>query len=139
LAGADFCGDCETPLTAYWSKGRNNHHPYYLRPKRGCESCGKSIRRNVIEEEFEQLLHTMQPFATLFKAARELFKDLWDHRLASSATVPSVIAAYETRIKALEDRKIVLAVKIIRTGRPVRSFDDTVRTTIEFLASPWQL
>jgi hypothetical protein len=53
--------------------------------------------------------------------------------------VPSVIAAYEARIKALEDRKIVLAEKIATTGRPVRSFGETVRTAFEFLASPWQL
>jgi site-specific DNA recombinase len=53
--------------------------------------------------------------------------------------VPSVIAAYEARVKALEDRKIVLAEKIATPGRPVRSFDETVRTAFEFLASPWQL
>ena len=95
-----------------------------------------------------------------------MLQDLWDHRLASGAervkalkaelgkvngqveqfldrigdaTVPSVITAYETRIKALEDRKIVLAEKIAATGRPVRSFDETVRTAFEFLASPWNL
>ncbi len=163
LRGAVVCGDCGTLLTACWSKGRTDYHPYYLCRNRGCDSYGKSIRRNVIEEDFERLLHTMQPSATLFKAAKAMFKDIWDHRLAmgaervkelktelgkvnqqveqfldriADATVPSVITAYETRIKALEDRKIVLAEKIATTGRPVRSFDETVRTAIEFLASP---
>ena len=50
-----------------------------------------------------------------------------------------MIAAYETRIKSLEDRKIVLAEKIATTGRPVRSFDETLRTAFDFLASPWNL
>jgi site-specific DNA recombinase len=36
-------------------------------------------------------------------------------------------------------RKIVLAEKIASTGRPVRSFDETVRTAFDFLASPWKL
>ena len=163
LRGAVVCGDCSTPLTACWSKGRMSYHPYYLCRQRGCESYGKSIRRSVIEEEFERMLQGMQPSATLFKAARAMFKDIWDHRLATGAervktlkadlgkvnqqveqfldriadaTVPSVIAAYETRIKALEDRKIVLAEKIATTGRPVRSFDETLRTAFDFLASP---
>ncbi len=58
-----------------------------------------------------------------------MFKDIWDHRLAMGAE----------RVKALEDRKIVLAEKIATTGRPVRRFDETVRTAFEFLASPYQL
>lgn len=54
----------------------------------------------------------------------------------ADATVPSVIAAYGTRIKTLEYRKIVLAENIAKTGRPVRSFDETLRTAFDFLASP---
>lgn len=166
LRGAVVCGHCDTPLTACWSKGRLDYHPYYLCRKRGCECYGKSIRRSVIEGDFERLLQTMQPSVTLFTAARAMFKDLWDHRLATGAertkalkaelvkvnsqveqfldriaetTVPSVIAAYETRIKSLEDRKIMLTEKIATTGRPVRSFDETLRTAFDFLASPWKL
>jgi site-specific DNA recombinase len=134
LRGAVTCGHCGTMLTACWSKGRLDYHPYYLCRLRGCESYGKSIRRSVIEAEFEELLQGMQPSEKLFKAARAMFRDLWDHRLATGAertkalkaelgkvsqqveqfldriadaTVPSVISAYEARIKALEERKIV--------------------------------
>lgn len=166
LRGAVACGHCGTSLTACWSKGRLGYHPYYLCHKRGCSSYGKSIRRSVIEREFEDLLKGMQPSSNLFQAARAMFKDIWDHRLATGvertkalkaellkvngqveqfldriadATVPSVITAYETRIKALEDRKIVLAEKIAASGRPVRSFDETLRTAFDFLASPCQL
>ena len=166
LRGAVVCGDCGTPLTACWSKGKLARHPYYLCPKRGCAAYGKSIRRSVIEGEFEDLLKGMQPTVHLFKAARTMLKDLWDHRLATSverikalkaelvkverqvnqfldriadASVPSVIAAYESRIKVLEDRKIVLVEKIGATGRPARSFDETLRTALQFLASPCQL
>ena len=120
----------------------------------------------MIEEQLERLLKDMQPSASLFNAARVMFKDLWDHRLATGAertkalktelakvnqqveqfldriadaAVPSVIAAYEARIKALEERKIILAENIAKTGRPVRSFDETLRTAFDFLASPWNL
>ncbi len=166
LRGAVVCGDCGTLLTACWSKGRMSYHPYYLCRQRGCEAYGKSIRREVIEGQFAQLLEGMQPSAQLFNAGRAMFKDLWDHRLATGAertkalkaelvkvnqqvdqfldriadaSVPSVITAYEARIKALEDRKIVLAENIAKTGRPVRGFDETLRTAFDFLASPWNL
>ena len=166
LRGAVVCACCGTPLTACWSKGKLARHPYYLCPKRGCEVYGKSIRRSVIEGEFEDLLKSLQPSANLFDAARAMFKDLWDHRLASGvarakslklelskvnqqvehfldriadASVPSVVSAYEVRIKALEDRKIVLAENIAQCGRPVRSFDETLRTAFDFLGNPWKL
>lgn len=166
LRGAVVCGDCGTPLTACWSKGRMSYHPYYLCRSRGCESYGKSIRRDVIEGQFVDLLKGMQPSANLLQAARAMFKDLWDHRLATGAariktlktelakvseqveqfldriadtTIPSVVAAYEKRIKGLEDRKIVLAENIAHCGRPVRSFDETLRTAFDFLASPCNL
>lgn len=166
LRGAVACGHCGSALTACWSKGRMSYHAYYLCHKRGCESYGKSIRRELIEAEFERLLQGIQPTENLFKAARAMFKDLWNHRLASGtarakalkaeltkveqqvgqfldriadATVPSVISAYESRIKNLEDRRIVLAESIAKTGRPLRSFDETLRTALDFLASPCQL
>ena len=166
LRGAVVCGHCDMPLTACWSKGRLGYHPYYMCYKRGCESYGKSIRRSVIEGDFENLLRSMQPSTTLFEVARAMFKDIWDHRLASGVertnalraelgkvsqqveqfldriadtTVPSVIAAYEKRIKGLEDRKILLSENIVTNGRPLRSFDETLRTAFDFLASPCQL
>jgi hypothetical protein len=48
LRGAVTCGHCGTPLTACWTKGKYSRYPYYLCPKRGCESYGKSIRRAAI-------------------------------------------------------------------------------------------
>ena len=50
-----------------------------------------------------------------------------------------MIAASEMRIKSLEDCKVVLTEKIGTTGRPVRSFDETLRTAFDILASPWKL
>ena len=166
LRGAVVCGDCEAPLTACWSKGKTAYHPYYLCHKRGCGSYGKSIRREVIEGQFSTLLRQMQPSASLFETARAMFKALWDHSLSTGearartlkaelvkverqveqfldriadADIPSVIAAYEARIRKLEEQRIVLTENIAKKGRPVRSFDDALRTSLEFLASPWNL
>ena len=166
LRGAVECGCCGTPLTACWSKGRVSHHPYYLCPKRGCESYGKSIRRSLIEGQFEELLRDLEPSANLFLTAKAMFKKLWDHRLASGEAqtrafkgelqktekqieqlltrivetdVPSVIKVYEERIRKLEEEKVLLAEKGENVGRPQKSFDETLRTAFDFLSSPWNL
>lgn len=166
LRGAVACGDCGGPLTSCWSKGRSGHHPYYLCVKRGCASYGKSIRRDVLEGQFEELLKDMVPSTNLFKGGFAMFKKLWDHRLASGETrtrslkielakieaqveqfldriadanVPSVVTAYENRIQKLEDQKIVLAEKIASSGRPLKTFDESLRTALEFLANPLKL
>ena len=166
LRGSVACGHCGTPLTACWTKGKYSRYPYYLCPKKGCESYGKSSRRAAIEGEFETLLHELRPAPELFSAARAMFEDLWNRRLVSAeaaetslkaelakterdveqflyrianAQLPSVITAYENRIRRLEERKIELVEKISSCGRPLRSFDETLRTSLDFLANPCNL
>ncbi len=166
LRGFVTCGDCGTPLTGGWSRGRHAHYHYYLCQKKGCESYGKSIRRDELEGEFETLLRSLKPTEGLFRLARAMFEDLWDHRLASlksmnrsleaevvkierkigqlldrivDAQSSSVISAYEQRIAALEENRIEVKEKIVSCGRPVRGFDEMYRTAMDFLASPYKL
>ncbi|WP_429646588.1 recombinase family protein [Skermanella aerolata] len=166
LRGYVVCADCETPLTACWSKGSHAKHPYYLCPKRGCASYGKSIRRDKIEGEFAELLATLQPSEKLFRVARMMFADLWDRRLAQAevqskafgaqlikierqvsqflerildASVPSVIAAYEDRVRKLEEEKLIINERMANAGRPASRFDDALRTALGFLANPCNL
>lgn len=63
---------------------RHSRYPYYLCHKRGCASYGKSIKRDVLESEFEALLRAVQPTPGLFKIAQKMFEELWNHRLAMS-------------------------------------------------------
>lgn len=166
LRGSVFCGDCGTPLTACWSSGRHARYPYYLCPKRGCASYGKSIKRDLIEGEFEELLASLRPTEALFKAACSMFKKLWDDRLHSyrerrksleaetvkiernveqlldrivESDTPTVIRAYERRIKELEAQKIERREMIARCGRPVGSYEDSLRTALTFLGNPQKI
>jgi hypothetical protein len=41
------------------------------------------------------------------------------------AQLPSVISAYEARIKNVEDEKIVICEKIAQCGRPLKGYDET--------------
>ncbi len=166
LRGFVVCGCCNTPLTACWSTGSHARYPYYLCPKRGCEAYGKSIRRERIEGEFEALLQSVQPTETLFRAASAMFEDLWSRRLAQAqdganalaaqvakvdrqlsqlldrildASVPSVIAAYEDRVRKLEDEKLLIHERMAGAGRPASNFNTALRTALNFVASPWKL
>lgn len=166
LRGFVTCGHCTTPLTACWAKGRHGHYPYYFCPKRGCEAYGKSVRREVLEGQFEALLKRLQPTEKLFCLARTMFENLWNHRLESAvekakmlraelkktqrgvdqfldriadAQLPSVITAYENRIRKLEAQRIVLQEKIAHCGRPLKCFDDSFRTALDFLGNPMKL
>ena len=157
---------CGKPLTACWTKGRNAHYPYYYCQGKDCEHYGKSIKRAVLEGEFETLLRQLTPSAGLFKLASAMFKDLWDHRLDYAQTrqrsleselikkdrqvtalldrimdvqLPSVISAYEARIKNVEDEKIVIREKIANCGRPLKGYDETYRTAMGFLSNPYNL
>jgi site-specific DNA recombinase len=167
LRGFVLCGDCRAPITACWSTGRwKDRYPYYLCAKRGCAHYGKSIKRQVLEGEFGELLERLTPSQKLFRAARAMFEDVWNHRLANTNTqvqahktelivierkveqfldriadadVPSVVKTYEDRIRKLEVEKAALNEKITRCGQPARGFDEKLRTALEFLANPCKL
>jgi site-specific DNA recombinase len=69
LRGAVVCGHCNTPLTACWAKGKYSLYPYYFCPKRGCEDYAKTVRREIIEGQFETILRQVQPSKEVFAAA----------------------------------------------------------------------
>src|SRR5690606_27972010 len=102
----------------------------------------------------------------LFSVARAMFEDLWNRRLATAeanrsslknqlakverdierfldriaqAEPLSVITVYENRIRRLEERKIEISEKVAHCGRPLRTFDETLRTSLDFLANPCNL
>src|SRR5690606_29463424 len=53
--------------------------------------------------------------------------------------IPSVVNAYEDRIRQLEEKKIVVSERIANCGRPVHTLDETLRTSLDFLGNPHKL
>jgi hypothetical protein len=163
LRGFVLCADCGKPLTANWSKGQYSHFPYYLCRNKGCESAGKSIRRETVEGEFEALLKSLMPSAELFALADDIFRDLWNQRLEASgaqrkhmtaeisqierkieqlverllsAESETVVRVYENQIGKLESEKHVLRERIANCGRPLDTYEDSFRTAMGFLSNP---
>ena len=77
LRGFITCACCNKPMTAGWSKGRNKKYPYYMCFTKGCSEYRKSILRDKLEGDFEELLKELKPAANLFTMAFEMFRDLW--------------------------------------------------------------
>ena len=167
LRGFVLCGDCGGPLTACWSTSKTGKkHAYYWCHNRGCESRGKSIRRDALEGEFETLLTGIGPTQRLFAFATAMFRDAWDQRRSQTAAIratvqrgiekaekqiahlldrivetptPSVITAYEKRITDLEREKLVLAEKLETGTGPRKPFDKMFELALGFLANPCNL
>lgn len=167
LRGFIACGDCGTPLTACWSKARNGtRHPYYLCPKKGCASYGKSTRRADLEGAFDTLLGQLMPSRQAVKMVEAMLKTIWQHREASAKrestsakaeikriereidqtvdrlieiTNPRVTQRLEERITKLEHEKLIWAEKVETIATPKREFGETLRTALAFLANPQKL
>ena len=166
LRGFVICDDCETPLTSCWAKGRATHYPYYHCRTKGCDSYGKSIKRDDIEGQFTKLLSSMTPSPQLVKLAYDVFSALWQQRVDKAADrkvhltrelkqierevdqfldrvvdaeSSTLIKTYEKRINALEVKKAETAERIAKCGRPSQDFDTSFRTAITFLANPQKL
>jgi len=166
LRGFVTCGSCDRPMTSCWSKGRNRKYPYYLCDTKGCPDSRKSIRKEVIESEFEELLKQLQPSANLFALAFDAFTDFWNEKLETvdqdkaaikrqitefeskskqlidrlvEADSPTLIKAYEGRLQDIDQQKAIWNEKLANFGKPSGSFKQIYRTAFEFLANPWNL
>ena len=166
LRGFVTCGCCDQPMTASWSKGRSTHYPYYFCMIKSCALYRRSVRKERMEAEFEDVLKDLRPTPSLFHMAHDMLRDLWEDRgrnaEAQAITLRgevktterkvaqimdrlvatdslTLIAAYEDQVRKLEEHRAALAEKVRNCGRPLKNFDETFRTAFGFLANPYGL
>ena len=166
LRGFIKCGCCNHPMSSAWTQGRNKKYPYYFCQTKSCDQHRKSIKRELIEGEFETLLKNLRPAQNLFKMAYEMLSDLWQHqedlskeqiKIAKVELVKierqsekmidkivetdndDLISAYEKKIRKLATEKLVLSEKIQNFGQPITNFKETYRTAMSFLSNPYKL
>lgn len=166
LRGSVLCDSCGRPLTGCWSQGRKKSYPYYLCQKRGCENKGKSIPKQVIEDQFVALLKKLEPSKELLTAAEAMFNDIWEAKrksvktdqsayqrqikqvekkiddfieMIANATNPTAAGLYEKKIEDLLRTKEVLAQKSANLGESQPAFKDVFEPSIRFLGSPYKI
>ncbi len=116
LRGYVACEDCGTNLTANWSTGRRKSYPYYLCQKRGCPSKGKSIPKKVLEDDFSDVLRTLEPSEALMDTAKAMFRDAWEEKRKS---VQADKISYRKQIKNLDKKIDGLIGLIANSNSPV--------------------
>lgn len=119
-----------------------------------------------MHSQFETLLKAMTPTDEVIEIATNIFREIWEKRSAGSAertasvrreigsteksigllidrianaSNPELVQVYESRLVDLQRQKIALSEKFQNSAQNLPDFDSTLRTALEFLASPYNL
>jgi hypothetical protein len=133
---------------------------------KSCSRYRKSVRRDVIESAFSELLKRMVPSMKLVELARAMFAEAWKQRgmqtaqmvegfkrertridkesqrlidLILGSTSPEVAKAYEQRVSELERQKLFLDEKREYLDKKRGSFEELFELAISFLSRPYDL
>jgi len=170
LRGGVVCAECGRPLTACWSRSKTGaKHPYYMCFAKGCARYRKSIRKDVIEGEFVELLENLTPKPALLEMTRAMFKSArqqreaqadaiaasFDRQIADAdrkiaalldriveATSSVVAAAFEKRVDDLERAKLAMLEKRKQGAARQGTFDELFELALGFISNPckiWRL
>jgi site-specific DNA recombinase len=95
----------------------------------------------MFEEHWNDLAKTGQARSKMLKAELAEVEKQIEQTVArfAESDVQSIITACETRIRKLDEEKTLIAERIANCGRPLRSFDESLRTAVTFLANPYKL
>ncbi len=166
LRGFVACGECGRPLTAGWCKGKYKKYPYYFCQNRDCSSYGKSLKRDRIEGEFEDILKSLTPTENLFRIARAMFEDAWKQKASQTGQIRKAlrteltqidkriedlverivettsavaIKAYERKIAQLEDDRLLAAERLQKSVKTKATLGEIIELSYQFLSNPWKL
>lgn len=168
LRGFILCSECRKPYTASWSKGRTTRVGYYRCNHKSCCLYGKSVRREVLEGQFMDLLRFVQPRPEILELVRIALLDLWNARLQDFRGIIEkhqqdleevekaikrlctkvletdskvVLKTYEEKIEELNTRKLRLGSRIEADTKNLASYDfeTATRTVFDFIKNPSQM
>ena len=166
LRGFVLCDHCGRPMTASFSKGDGGLYPYYICQTKECPLRGKSIPKQRMEEDFEELLNEMRPTKQLFVLFKAIIRRIWEKESLSEqeaalvlqkqlqelekkeaqmldrlleAESSSLVRAYEKRVEEIDAQKIILRERIGRGIQSKGSFQEIYRTALNFLENPQKL
>ena len=163
LRGFVLCDGCGVPMTSCWSHGRSGKYPYYLCRNKCCEEYGKSIKKDFLENQFEQLLMDLTPKPGIVRSMERIIENLQDRKAVEyrdyvsdlenqlsltdrkieqfldrivAATSETLISSYERQVKQMEEQRIIINEKIKNCGTFDAGMQESVRTAFRFLENP---
>ena len=166
LRGFVACNGCGNPYKAGWTKGKTKTYPYYTCQTKRCADYGKSIKRDDIEGQFEDILTSMMPSKTLFDTMKIMINSAYTQRKAQMSAIKStlkrditklekeideflkrivstqtasVIDIYEKKIAELERSKLLANEKLAKTASKKSSRSQSLELSLQILGNPWKL
>jgi hypothetical protein len=163
LRGFVLCADCMQPMTASWSRGRSAKYPYYKCNTKGCEFCGKSVGKSVMEDRFESILRDIQPTDKVMDLSKAIFMDVWKKKqkewekdkkasekelqvlsaqkkklilLITNANSKSVVAEYEKALADLGEKEVVLKSSVTSNEALEPDVETALDIVFDFLKNP---
>lgn len=166
LRGVAACASCGANLRSSWSRGCRQQYAYYLCQTKGCESYGKSIPRDRLEDEVAEIIKSLQPGPKMIDLVTAMFRVAWDAKRAQakriatsgkreitrldqeietildrimSASNETIIRRYEDKVEELEKRKALMLENMSKQAEPKGAFDEKLELALGFLANPFKL
>ena len=165
MRGFLTCRECGYSLASCWLKnGTGKLYPYHHSHHKRCSQRGKSIARDKLESEFEQVLKGLTLTAETFELAGQMFRDArGGHRSntkGDSSRQRTRLRQIDTEVRSLVDRVTrtqheetaharekriadvrseteILDETLAKQAVPVVKFDEICERPTKFLASPW--
>lgn len=101
LRGLVNCAFClTTKLTgAPTSNGKGNKQNYYKCPNKNCSMYGKSIRADVMHEQFNDLLKEIAPCSEVIEMAKAVMEDVWTTELNNRGKIKLSVISRKNEIE----------------------------------------
>ncbi len=81
LRGFVLCAGCMKPYTSNWSRGRSKLYPFYRCNQKGCSCYGKSVRREILESAFQNVLTSVTPNDDTLVIMNDKFNTRWEAKV----------------------------------------------------------
>ncbi len=166
LRGHVLCPACQKPMMGSYCGGRNQEYGYYYCQQHGCELKNKNARYELVHEQFEAMLLSLQPKEELLERATAILKGVWKEELnrhgeqhaewkKQLASLESQLEGYvdelvknkdkqtreilQRKINAFSRDKAVLERKLEAGQASDGDFEVVLNTLLSFLKNPLHL
>jgi site-specific DNA recombinase len=120
------CGECGTPLTGSWSKGRSKRYAYYRCREASCLAV--KVQKEVLESDFEELIERLMLRRPVVELLSEVVVDAARDR---TRDVQARNGRIKVRIGKLEARKAALFEAYVYGGRIDRDVYESELSALE--------
>ncbi len=97
--GLVLCDGCSYPFRGAYSRGRTKRYPYYVCQTHGCQFYGKSIRKDILEGQFKQLLSETALKEDVGDLVSIMFDRVWKDEVINVKTNEAIVASHKSSLE----------------------------------------